>query len=197
MFCSWCRCRVCVCTQRQVGDAVTVPPQAAVLRGALVACTSSHCSMLYTHLAHHCGCLWLAPHSPPAAAGGACASAPRSHPWLGAPGPRHAVTVHRLTHRRAARAGDIACSTHCRELERLPWSSPPAGSACRLNALGSVACRLIELPWGSPRADSACLRHARHSAACRLERTWYSPRDGTVCPRHARRSSACRRLQLP
>jgi hypothetical protein len=45
---------------------------------------------------------------------------PPSHPWLGAPGPRHAIAVHRPTHRRAARAGDIACSTHCRELERLP-----------------------------------------------------------------------------
>jgi hypothetical protein len=35
------------------------------------------------------------------------ARTPRSHPWLGAPGPRHAVAVHRPTHRRAARAGDL------------------------------------------------------------------------------------------
>jgi hypothetical protein len=53
--------------------------------------------------------LWVAPHAPPAAAGGVLAPTPRSHPWLGAPGRRHAVAVRSPTHRRAARAGGIAC----------------------------------------------------------------------------------------
>jgi hypothetical protein len=97
-----------------------------------------YCVMhIYTSLAAVAS-LWVAPHAPPAAGG---VLAPRSHPWLGAPGPRHAVAVHRPTHRRAARAGDIACSTHCRELERLPWSSPRAGTACLHHVPGSEACR--------------------------------------------------------
>jgi hypothetical protein len=74
---------------------------------------------------------------------------PRAHPWLGAPGPRHAVAVHRLAHCRAARAGDIACSTHYRQLWRLPWCSPRAGTACHPQEPGSIACRL-ERTWVQP-----------------------------------------------
>jgi hypothetical protein len=91
---------------------------------------------------------------------------PRPHPWLGAPGLRHAVAMQHPTHRRAARAGDIACSTHCRDLERLHWSSPGAGNACHRHAPGNIACRRFELPWGSPGAGSVCLLRAPHSVPC-------------------------------
>jgi hypothetical protein len=149
-------------------------------------------TLMYTSLAAVAS-LWVAPHAPPAA-GGVLAPTPRSHLWLGAPGPRHAVAVHRPTHRRAARAGGIACSTHCRELERLAWSSPPAtcSSAYRRHAPCSIRCRL-ELTWSSPPTDSACLRHAGCNAACRLTQLpWGSPRAGNACPRRVRCNVVCR-----
>jgi len=128
--------------------------------------------------------------SPPAAAGGALAPAPRSHPWRG---PRQAVAVHRPTHRRAARAGDIACSTHCRELWRRAWSSPRAGTACLLHEPGNGACRLQQLLWDSPSAGTACRLRAHCSEACRrLEPTLSSPRAGSACLRRARCSGPCR-----
>jgi hypothetical protein len=161
--------------------------------------------------------LWVVSHAPPAAAGGALARSPRAHPWLGAHGSRHAVAVHRPTHRWDARAGDIACSTHCCEVERLASRSPPAGSACPLHAPGSVACHLQQQPWGSPGAGTACHRRERRNDPCRLEqrpwssphvgivcllrapcsivrlqRTWNSPPLGTACRLHAPCSSACR-----
>jgi hypothetical protein len=74
--------------------------------------------------------------------------------WAGAPGPRHAIAVRRPTHRRAASAGDKACSTRCRQLERLPWCSPPARTACRRHAPCSVAYCLGQLPWCSRRAGT-------------------------------------------
>jgi hypothetical protein len=77
------------------------------------------------------------------------------------------VAMRSPTHRRAARAVDIACSTRCQELLRLTWSSPRFDNACRLHAPGNAACRRFELPWGSPRAGSACLRRARCSGPCR------------------------------
>ena len=130
--------------------------------------------------------------SPPAAAGGAHAPAPRSHPWRG---PRQAVAVHRPTHRRAARAEDTACSTHCRELWRRAWSSPRAGTACLLREPGNGACRLQQLLWDSPGAGNACLLRASCSAPCRLQRTWSSPQSGTACRLRAPCSEACRRLE--
>jgi hypothetical protein len=75
-----------------------------------VAC-SSHAtgSLCCIHLAHSLrflACGWPRTlHPPPPVE--YLARTPRSHPWLGAPGPRHAVAVHRPTHRRAARAGDL------------------------------------------------------------------------------------------
>jgi hypothetical protein len=70
------------------------------------------------------------------------------------------------THRRAARAVDIACSTRCQELERLPWSSLRIGSACLRHVPGNAACRRFELPWGIPGAGSACRLRAPRSAPC-------------------------------
>jgi hypothetical protein len=121
------------------------------------------------------------------------------------------------THRRAARAVDIACSTRCRELERLPLSSPRIGNACLRHVPGNAACRRFELPWGSPTPGTACLLRAPRNAPCRqrqtsgspragtacplrapfnapyrVEPTWCSPRAGTACPRRAPRSGPCR-----
>jgi hypothetical protein len=132
--------------------------------------------------------LWVTPHAPPAPVR---SRSPRGHPWLGAPAPRHAVAVRSPAHRRAARDGDTACSTRCRGLWRLAWSSPPAGSACRPHASGSVACRLLEQPWGSPHAGTACRCHAPYSVSCRLEQPLSTPPSDTACPRHAQRSVAC------
>jgi hypothetical protein len=86
-------------------------------------------------------------------------------------GPRYAVAMHRPARRRAARAGGIACSTHCRDLERLPWCSPRGGTACLRHVPGNVACSLQQLPWGSPRVGTACLRHAPRSVPYHLEQT--------------------------
>jgi hypothetical protein len=107
--------------------------------------------------------LCAAPHSPPAAM--LCSS--RAQPWRGMPARLWAVAMRSPTHRRAARAGDIACSTRCQELERLTWSSPGIGNACLLHAPGNAACRRFELPWCSPCAGSVCLPHAPRNAACR------------------------------
>jgi hypothetical protein len=190
-----------------------------VMKGAFSHATGSR---LCIHLAHHIrllACGWPRTlHPPPPVE--FHSRTPRSHPWLQAPGHRHAVAVHRPTHRRAARAGDIACSKHCRELERLTWSSPrigtasprralhsalcrleppssspPPGSACPLHARCSAACHRQQLPcaWGSPRAGSVFLLRARCSGACRRQQPiWGSPRAGSACPRHAPGNSPCR-----
>jgi hypothetical protein len=93
---------------------------------------------------------------------------------------------------RACASVDSACSTHCRELERLARSSRRAGSACLLHAPRSDAC-LVELPLNSPPLGTACRRHARRSAVCLLRQPpWSSPLAGTACPRHARCTAACR-----
>jgi hypothetical protein len=189
------------------------------MKGAFSHATGSR---LCIHLAHHIrllACGWPRTlHPPPPVE--FHSRTPRSHPWLQAPGHRHAVAVHRPTHRRAARAGDIACSKHCRELERLTWSSPrigtasprralhsalcrleppssspPLGSACPLHARCSAACHRQQLPcaWGSPRAGSVFLLRARCSGACRRQQPiWGSPRAGSACPRHAPGNSPCR-----
>jgi hypothetical protein len=79
-------------------------PHSLDVKICIVSCTLSSLAAVVS--------LWVAPHAPPAAGGG-LSPTPRSHPWVGAPGPRHTLAVHRPTHRRAARVGDIACSTHC------------------------------------------------------------------------------------
>jgi hypothetical protein len=134
-----------------------------------------------------------APHSPLAPPVECLARPSRSHPWLGAPGYRHAVAMHRPAHRRAAHAGDTACSTHCRQLERLAWSSPPSGTACPRHAPGSVACRHQQLPWCSPRAGTACPRHARCSEARAVgcAHPFQSPGDSVTAPAPRRRGRRC------
>jgi hypothetical protein len=131
---------------------VTVPPQAAVLRGGRCwwrAPPHTRRALLYTSCTplRLLACGWPRTlHPPPVEY---LARTPRSHPWLGAPGPRHAIAVHRPTHRRAARAGDTACSTHCRELARLPLSSPPSdppAPAMRLAVWRAACLRCLEAP---------------------------------------------------
>ena len=162
-----------------------------------MACASSHatgsCCTLYTCCTslRLLACEWPRTlHPPPVEY---LARPPPSHPWLGAPGPRHAIAVHRPTHRRAARAGDIACSTHCRELWRRAWSSPRAGTACLLHEPGNGACRLQQLLWDSPSAGTACRLRAHCSEACRrLEPTLSSHCVGTACLHRAHYSAPCR-----
>jgi hypothetical protein len=103
--------------------------------------------------------------------------------------------VRPTTHRSAARPVDIACSTHCRQLWRRAWCSPPSGSACRRRVPDSAVYRLRGRTWGSPRAGTACHRRAPRSTPCRLQLTSSSPPPGTAFPRHAPCSGACRQQQ--
>ena len=104
-------------------------PPAAVLKGC-AGCI---------HLAHHYSVATVRTlaHSAPAA--GVSHEARQLTLGLRSPAPLLAAAVRSPAHRRAARAGDIACSTHCRDLERLAWSSPPACSACRRHVPDSEA----------------------------------------------------------
>ena len=157
-------------------------PPAAVLKGC-AGCI---------HLAHHYSVATVRTlaHSAPAA--GVSHEARQLTLGLRSPAPLLAAAVRSPAHRRAARAGDIACRTSCLNLSRLASSSPPARSACRPHAPRSFACRLLQPPWSSPRACSACRARAQSSEARCLEPPWGSPPPDTACPRRARRSSACR-----
>jgi hypothetical protein len=90
----------------------------------------------------------------------------------------------------AIRDGDIARSTHCQQLERLPWSSPSAGNACLHHASGSAVCRQFEQHWDSPRTDSAYLLHGAHTCHWLSWQAWCSPRVGIDCHLRARSRGA-------